>query len=398
MKEKVRFLGLDVHAETIAVAVAEQDGEVRNLGTIANREESIRKLVKKLGPVEQLRACYEAGPTGYVLYWQLTQLGVECVVVAPTLVPVKAGDRVKTDRRDAEKLARNHRSDDLTAVWVPDEGSEALRDLVRAREAAKQDQLRARHRLSKFLLRAGRRPAMRLKAWTELPGMGSANPLFAVGAGGHAAGLSARSPAHGRADPATGTGDYGGGEVGFAAGAGSDPGLTGIARVAHLSAVTIAAELGNISRFESARKLMGYSGAVPSEDSSGKRQRRGNITKTGNEHLRRIAVESAWSYRFRPAIGPRLRQRQAGVPEDQRDRLEGADPAAEALQEADGGRQGQAEDHHRGGARTAGLRLGHRDQSGNGRQAADGGMTKSNSTKARAKTFPRRKKPRRSKE
>jgi transposase len=167
MKEKVRFLGLDVHAETIAVAVAEQDGEVRSLGTIANREESIRKLVNKLGPVEQLRACYEAGPTGYVLYWQLTQLGVECAVVAPTLVPVKAGDRVKTDRRDAEKLARSHRSDDLTAVWVPDEGSEALRDLVRAREAAKQDQLRARHRLSKFLLRTGRRPAMGLKAWTE---------------------------------------------------------------------------------------------------------------------------------------------------------------------------------------------------------------------------------------
>src|SRR5437762_10086700 len=167
MKEKVRFLGLDVHAETIAVAVAEHDGEVRSLGTIANREESIRKLVKKLGPVEQLRACYEAGPTGYILYWQLTQLGVECAVVAPTLVPVKASDRVKTDRRDAEKLARNHRSDDLTAVWVPDEGSEALRDLVRAREAAKQDQLRARHRLSKFLLRQGRRVPSGFKVWTQ---------------------------------------------------------------------------------------------------------------------------------------------------------------------------------------------------------------------------------------
>jgi transposase len=137
-------LGLDVHAETIAVAVAEPDGEVRSLGTIANREESIRKFIKKLGPAEQLRACYEAGPTSFVLYGQLTQLGVECTVVSPTLVPKKSGDRVKTDRRDALKLARRHRSDDLTAVWVPDEGSEALRDLVRAREAAKQDQLRAR--------------------------------------------------------------------------------------------------------------------------------------------------------------------------------------------------------------------------------------------------------------
>jgi hypothetical protein len=118
MKEKVRFLGLDVHAETISVAIAEPDGEVRSLGTIANRAESIRKLVKKLGSVEQLRACYEAGPMGYVLYWQLADLGVKCEVIAPTLVPVKAGDRVKTDRRDAEKLARSYRSGDLTAVWV----------------------------------------------------------------------------------------------------------------------------------------------------------------------------------------------------------------------------------------------------------------------------------------
>src|SRR6201993_1406150 len=147
---KVLFVGLDVHAETIAVAVAEQGGEVRSLGVIPNRLESIRKIVHRLGPAQQLRACYEAGPTGYVLYWQLTQLGVACEVVAPTLVPTKVGDRVKTDRRDAEKLARYYRSGDLTAVWVPDEGSEALRDLVRAREAAKQDQMRARHRLSKF--------------------------------------------------------------------------------------------------------------------------------------------------------------------------------------------------------------------------------------------------------
>jgi transposase len=164
--KKVRFLGLDVHAETIAVAVAEPDGEVRSLGIILNREESVRKLVKKLGPAEQLQACYEAGPTGYVLYWQLTGLGVKCEVVAPTLVPVKAGDRVKTDRRDATKLARSYRAGDLTPVWVPDEAHEALRDLVRAREAAKQDQLRARHRLSKFLLRHGRRPTSGVKPWT----------------------------------------------------------------------------------------------------------------------------------------------------------------------------------------------------------------------------------------
>jgi transposase len=161
----VRFVGLDVHAETIAVAVAEPGGEVRSLGVVPNRRESVRRLIGKLGKPEQLRVCYEAGPTGYVLYWQLSELGVKCDVVAPTLVPVKAGDRVKTDRRDAEKLARCYRAGDLTAVWVPDAAHEALRDLVRARLAAKRDQLRARHRLGKFLLRQGRRAPEGITAW-----------------------------------------------------------------------------------------------------------------------------------------------------------------------------------------------------------------------------------------
>jgi transposase len=163
---KVRFVGLDVRAETIAVAAAETGGEVRSVGVIPNRLESIRKLIHKLGPAPHLRVCYEAGPTGYVLYWQLTQLGVACEVIAPSLVPTKAGDRVKTDRRDAEKLAGCYRAGELTAVWVPDAAHEALRDLVRAREAAKKDQLKARHRLGKFLRRHGRRP-QGLKAWTK---------------------------------------------------------------------------------------------------------------------------------------------------------------------------------------------------------------------------------------
>src|SRR5437867_12678715 len=167
MPTNLRYVGLDVHAETIAVAVAEPGGEVRPLGIIPNRPEAVAKLIRKLGSREHLRVCYEAGPCGYVLYWQLTRLGVHCDVVAPTLVPTKPGDRVKTDRRDAEKLARCYRAGDLTAVWVPDEGSEALRDLVRAREAAKQDQTRARHRLSKFLLRSGQRPPSGVKSWTR---------------------------------------------------------------------------------------------------------------------------------------------------------------------------------------------------------------------------------------
>ncbi len=315
MKEKLRFLGLDVHAETIAVAIAEPDGEVRSLGTIANREESIRKFVKKLGPTEQLRACYEAGPTGFVIYWQLAQLGVECAVVAPTLVPKKPGDRVKTDRRDALKLARSHRSGDLTAVWVPDEASEALRDLVRAREAAKQDQLRARHRLTKFLLRTGRRPPLGVKAWTERY-VAWLQQIHYTQPAQDATLLDCLNEVQHMEERVKRL------EVAIVDVVKLAPlpvqevirGLQTLRGVAHISAVTIAAELGNISsRFESARQLMGYSGTIPSEHSSGNRKRQGSITKTGNAHLRRIVVESAWSYRHRPSIGARLRRRQEGV-------------------------------------------------------------------------------------
>jgi len=231
MKEKVRFVGWDVHAETIAVAIAEPDGEVRSLGTISNRAESIRKLVKRLGPVEQLKGCYEAGPTGYVLYWQLAELGVACEVIAPTLVPMKAGDRVKTDRRDAERLARSYRSGDLTAVWVADEGSESLRDLVRVREAAKQDQLRARHRLAKFCAAHGAAPHGGDQGVDgALHGLGAAGSLYAGGARGHDAGLSARGRSHGRAGEAAGASDHGSREAGYARGARGGQGLAGVAR------------------------------------------------------------------------------------------------------------------------------------------------------------------------
>ena len=316
MREKLRFLGLDVHAETIAVAVAEPKGETRSLGTIANREDSIRKFINKLGSPEQLRACYEAGPTGFVLYWQLTQLGVDCAVVAPSLVPKKPGDRVKTDRRDALKLAHCHRNGDLTAVWVPDDASEALRDLVRQREAAKQDQLRARHRLTKFLLRTGQRPPLGLKPWTErymrwLAQVRYAQPaqevtrLDCMNEFEH---MSARVK---RLEEAIL-------EVVKQAPQAMQElirGLQALRGVAHISAVTIAAELGNISsRFQTARKLMGYSGAFPSEDSSGNRIRKGGITKSGNAHLRRIVMESAWCYQHLPRVGEKLRKRHQGVP------------------------------------------------------------------------------------
>ena len=315
---KVRFIGLDVHADTIAVAIAEPSGEVRSLGTIPNRPESIRKLVKKLGPAEQVRVCYEAGPTGYVVYWQLTALGVPCEVVAPTLVPTKAGDRVKTDRRDAEKLARSYRAGDLTAVWVPNAAHEALRDLVRAREAAKKDQLRARHRLGKFLLRQGRRPPTGMTAWTqrhltwvktavqfEQPAQ-EATLLDYVHEVDHMAGRIERLE---RAiDDAVKTAP-----VRMRAVIEALQALRGIALI---SAVTIVAEVGEPARFGTPRQLMGYSGAVASEESSGERVRRGGITKTGNAHLRRIVIEAAWAYRHRPAVGTALRKRQAALDDE----------------------------------------------------------------------------------
>src|SRR5277367_3559824 len=317
MREKLRFLGLDVHAERIAVAVAEPDGEVRSLGTIANREDSIRKLIKRLGSPEHLRACYEAGPTGYVLYWQLSQLGVQCAVVAPTLVPVKAGDRVKTDRRDAEKLARNHRSGDLTAVWVPDAGSEALRDLVRAREAAKQDQTRARPRLSKFLLRSGQRPPSGVRPWTRPYLIWVAQLRFTQIAQESTRQDYLHEVEHmrervARLEQAIAE------AVKLASPILQEviQDLQALRGIAHISAVTIAAELGQISRFPGARELMGYCGTVPRENSSGKRTRRGSITKSGNAHLRRIVVEAAWSYRRPPGIWYGLRRRQESISEE----------------------------------------------------------------------------------
>jgi transposase len=312
---KVRFVGLDVHAETIAVAIAEAGGEVRSHGTIPNRSESVRKLIRKIGEGAKLKCCYEAGPTGYVLYWQLAELGVDCEVIAPSLVPTKAGDRVKTDRRDAEKLARCYRAGELTPVWVPDAAHEALRDLVRAREAAKQDQLRHRHRLGKFLLRHGKRPVDAGPAWCakylnwikvhvrfEQPALEAtlADYLQEVE---HATERIIRleqciEEAVAQAPP----------EIRAVMEA-----LQALRGVALTTAATVVSELGSLTRFKNPRQLMSYSGLVPREYSSGNRTQRGSITKTGNAHLRRVLVESAWAYRHRPAVNGRLLKRQRSL-------------------------------------------------------------------------------------
>jgi transposase len=236
--------------------------------------------------------------------------------VAPSLVPVKAGDRVKTDRRDAAKLARSYRAGDLTPVWVPDADHEALRDLVRAREDARQDQHRARQRLSKFLLRHGRRPPEDVKKhWTlkymtwiqehvhfDQPAL-EATLLDYIHEVDHMAERIQRlekaiTEAIQKAPPQMRA---------------VIEALQALRGVAQLTAVTVVAELGSLSRFPNPRQLMGYSGLVSSEHSSGNRIRRGSITKTGNAHLRRVIIESAWAYQYRPWIGGFLLRRQQGL-------------------------------------------------------------------------------------
>jgi transposase len=318
MKKDIRYVGLDVDSERLAVAVADSDStEVRGLGMIPNTWASVQALVRKLGPAGRLRFCYEAGPHGYALYWQLTQLGTHCDVVAPTLIPVRSGDRVKTNRRDAEKLARLYRSGELTPVWVPDAAHEALRDLVRAREAAKKDQLRARHRLSKFLLRRGLKGAAGMKGWTrkhlaliktfrfEHPAQEETflDYLHEVEHAGER--ITRLERAIDRAI-----------ETAPCATRALIHGLQALRGVSSLSAATIAAEVGPLSRFARPKQLMGYSGMVSSEDSTGTSVRRGAITKTGNAHLRRVIGEAAWAYQRRPSMYPALLKRQQGLSEE----------------------------------------------------------------------------------
>jgi transposase len=310
MKKKLRFLGLDVHAETICAAIAEPDGSVRELGTFRNRPEAVRKLIAKLGDPTTLRVCYEAGPTGYTTYWQLVALGIHCDVIAPSLIPTKAGDRVKTDRKDALRLARCYRAGDLTAVWVPDAATEGLRDLVRAREVTKQDQLRARHRVGKFLLRHGRHRPEGMTAWTLKHAQWLAQQHFdlttlQVVYDEYRATLALLADRVARLERAITTA--------IQTLAPTQRALVGalaaLRGVQLITAATIVSEVGTLRRFATPRHLMGYTGLVPREHSSGSGVRRGAITKTGNAHLRRVLIEAAWAYRHRANVASGRRAR-----------------------------------------------------------------------------------------
>jgi transposase len=315
MAKNTRFVGLDVHAETIAVAVAEGRGQVRALGIIPNRPEAVRRLLGKVGKPGELRVCYEAGPTGYALYWLLTAMGIACEVIAPSLAPAKPGDRVKTDRRDAERLASSYQAGTLTTVWVPDPKHEALRDLVRAREAAKQDTKRAEHRLGKYLLRYGQRPPSGSRAWTaawwqwvrklELPHPEQGTTLLElILEVDHQSNRVERFD--GAIERAVATAPEQLRSIVAA--------LQSLRGVEQETAVTLATEFGSFVRFERAPQAMGYTGLVASEYTSGTKKRQGAITKTGNSHLRRALVEAAWHYRHRPRINQHQKKLQRELP------------------------------------------------------------------------------------
>jgi transposase len=314
MKASVIYVGLDVHKDSIVIAVAREGREEAMVWkTIPNCSVRLRKELKALAKNgETLKTCYEAGPTGFGVCRTLRESGIDCIVVAPSLVPTKAGDRIKTDHRDAKKLAHFLRSGDLTEVYVPDEEVEAIRDLERARDDAKCAERAARHQLSKFLLRHGRQ--WDYTTWTRkhldwIRSQKFAYPAQQLVLQDY---LKAVEDLGERVQRLTDAMEE---KVADTTLAPLMQALQAFRGISVVSATTIAAEVGDFKRFDTAGKFMSYVGLVPSEDSSGKRQRRGAITRCGNAHLRRILVEAALHYRHLPVMSKELRRRNQGVAE-----------------------------------------------------------------------------------
>jgi transposase len=313
------YSGLDVHKETIAVAVARAGREApESRGEIANKPKTVAKRVERLNQEfdgEVLLFCYEAGPCGYGLYRQLLALGHDCQVVAPSLIPRKPGERIKTDRGDARKLAQALRSGDLTAVWVPDEEQEAMRDLTRARDDLKAQERKARQQLNAYVLRQGHAWPSNKTRWTQthynwLESLRFAHDWQQVVLQEY---IDAAKAGSNRVADITAQMERVLPQWSLAPVVDSLVALRGIDT---LAAMVLLAELGDISRFDSPQQLMAYLGLVPSEHSSGGRRRQGAITKTGNSHARRMLVESAWSYRFPARQTAHLKRKAANASDE----------------------------------------------------------------------------------
>lgn len=307
------YVGMDVHKETITLAATSEGEEIRHIGTIPNQTAALDAAIRKLSSNgKKLYFAYEAGPGGYVLYRHLRQAGHACLVAAPSLIPRKPGDRVKTDKRDAIMLTRLLRSGELTGVYVPDLDDEAVRDLFRARCVAKRMEKSARLNLLSFLLRIG--AVYPGRAWTKmhrrwLDDLSLPHPVHQLTLQEYVDAIKQCEARVARLDQML---------EDVAKQWKREPevrNLQALRGISFFTAIGLAAELGDLRRFKSARQLMSYAGLVPSESSSGASIRRGGITKTGNTYVRWLLVEAAWSYRLKARKSSRLLKRQLGVSE-----------------------------------------------------------------------------------
>lgn len=314
------FVGFDTAKERHAVAVADsgRNGEVRYLGEIDSSPAAVQKVIGKLtSRYEKLHICYEAGPTGYGLYRQVKALGHDCTVVAPSLIPKKPGERVKTNRRDAVALARLLRAGELTSVWVPDTIHEAVRDLTRARESAAEDLRKKRQQILAFLLRHGRLFDGR-KHWTLAHLRWLAEQRFEH----PAQQIVFQDAIHAIEDAAARVRRLDSELVAIVPDWSMAPVVAAyqaMRGVSFLVAVTFVAEIGDVRRFENPRQLMSFLGLVPSERSTGETVRRAGLTLAGNRRARRVLIEGAWTYRYPARVSETLRTRLEGLPKAIRD-------------------------------------------------------------------------------
>ena len=320
MEKSITYVGLDVHKNSIEIALADEgrDKEIRRYGSIGGDLQSLDKVVRKLvSRGKELRFAYEAGPCGYGIYRHLNQQGFHCIVVAPSLIPKKSGNRIKNDRRDAEMLARLYRAGELTSVYVPHTEDEAMRDLCRGRTDAKNAERKARQQLNAFLLRSGFRYSGKtlwsLAHQRWISDIKMSHPAQQIALQEYVDAVKTSSE---RVERMTDQLRQLGTEWRLGPVVEALQSLRGVSLVVATSTV---AELGDLNRFDHPRHLMAYLGLVPSEHSSGESTKRGGITKTGNGHARRMLVEAAWSYRLPARVSRCLRDRQQSLPQEIRD-------------------------------------------------------------------------------